>query len=362
MYELELQQCMYELELQQCSTNSLFNFKKLFFMEFNNLLSIFYNQEKNCLIIITKCKIYTLNTNISDKSYTTYRAYIFIPNIIDYQYLLNENILFVINDKQLEKINITTCQRNFICDITKVRYIKYISDNEFYCLKDTGISILNIKTMHEICIWKPVKNKKIKYGCKPLLTPNNLLVPINNGNKIICIEINTHIISEYYKRSFDCVLQFGDISDDNIFITLYKKSIEIRNANNINQVIYRFREKDIPIPIPLTEIYKYNISIIGNYSFIRIYDIKNMIYNGITINLSNYSITEHYNYILKENISTENDMREKIFYILPYKTKDETPNMLLVSHTYFTYKSVTTPIKIIKSSKQCIRIVSMKND
>ena len=44
--------------------------------------------------------------------------------------------------------------------------------------------------MNEICIWKPVKNKKIKYGCKPLLTPNNLLVPINNGNKIICIEIN----------------------------------------------------------------------------------------------------------------------------------------------------------------------------
>ena len=347
---------MYELELQHCRTNSLFDFKKISSMEFKDLLSIFYNQEKNCLIIITKYKIFILNTNISDKSYTTYCASISIPNIIDCQYLLNENILFVINDKQLEKINITTRQRYFICDITKVRYIIYISDNEFYCLKDTGISILNIKSRNEICIWKPVKNKKIKYGCKPLLTPNNLLVPINNGNKVICIEINTHLTSEYYKRSFDCVLQFGDISDDNIFITLYKKSIEIRNTNNINQVIYRFGEKDIPIPISLTEAYKYNISIIGNYSFIRIHDLKNMIYYGITINLSNYSITEHYNYILKDDISTDNDMREKIFYILPYKTKAETPNMIVVSQSYIIYSEAHKPCT------QYIRIVSMKND
>ena len=31
----------------------------------------------------------------------------------------------------MEKINITTRQRYFICDITKVRYIIYISDNEW---------------------------------------------------------------------------------------------------------------------------------------------------------------------------------------------------------------------------------------
>ena len=42
-----------------------------------------------------------------------------------------------------------------------------------------------------------------------------------------------------------------------------------------------------------------------------------MIYYGITINLSNYSITEHYNYILKDDISTYNDISEKILYILP---------------------------------------------
>jgi len=229
-------------------------------------------------------------------------------------------------------------------------------------MKDNFISILNIKTMNEICIWKPIKNKKIKYGCKPLLTPNHLLVPINNGNKIICIEINTHITSEYYKKSFDCVLQFGDISDDNIFIILYKKSIEIRNTNNINQIIYRFEEKDIPIPIPLTETYKYNISIIGNYSFIRIYEQKNMIYHGITINLFNYSITEHYNHMLKENILTSNDIRDKICYILPYKTKDETPNMIVVSHDYYTYQRCTNQMMPCECYYQNIRSISMKND
>jgi len=283
---------------------------------------------------------------------------IIMPNIIDYSYIMDDNILFVLTDKQLWKVNITTRRSNLICDITNVRYINYISDDELYCMKDNSISILNIKTMNEFDVWKPIKNKKIKYGCKPLLIPNYLLVPINNGNKIICIETNTHIISKDYKRSFDCILQFGDISEDNILITLYKNSIDIRNTNNINQVIYRFEKKDIPIPIPLTETYKYNISIIGNYSFIRIYEHKKMIYYGLTINLSNYKITKHNNYILKENIFENNYTKEKIFYILPYNTKDEIPNMFMVYHKYFTCNQQ----KDLCYGDIGIGIVSMKND
>lgn len=151
------------------------------------------------------------------------------------------------------------------------------------------------------------------------------------------------------------MLRFSNISDDNIFIILYKKSIEIRNARDINQVIYRFEEKDIPIPIILTEGFKYNLSIIGNYSFIRIYDIKKILYSGITINLSNYNITKHIS-----NMQTTDN--EKICYILPYNTQNETPNMLVLSHLYDVRVSNIGKWSIRKYDRTYFRIVSMKND
>jgi len=323
-------------------------------MCFEDIYDVFYNQDRNVIIYISRYRVYIANLNLPNYNYT--KSSIFIPNIIDYSYVLNENILYVINNKTLDKINITTQQQyRDICNTVNVQYIIYVPDDEIYCMNDNGISILNTKTTNQFDVWKPLKNKKIKYGCKPLLTPDGLLVPINNGNKLICIETKTHIISEVYKRTFDCVVRFSDISDDNIFIIVYKKSIEIRNTRNINQVLYRFEEADIPIPFPLTEGFKYNLSIIGNYSFIRIYDIRKILYSGLTINLTNYNITKHIS-----NIHASDN--EKICYILPYNTQDDTPNMIVLSHVYDVRESNIGNHLIRKYDRTYFRIVSMKND
>lgn len=317
-------------------TTSIFGFKDLVQVD-EKIDCVFYNQDKNTVIYITKNRIYILNVDIPNSKYICYTSSIFIINIIDYSYDLHENILYVVNDKQLTKINITTKQPRFICIITNIQYIIYISDNDMYCIKDNGISILNIKTMKQFDVWKPAKNKKVEYSCKPLLTPDGLLVSINNGNKLIFIEANTHISSDVYKRSFDCILHISDISDNNIFIILYKKSVEIRNSNNINEIIHR--SEKIDIPNPLTKTYKYNISIIGNYSFIIIHDCKeNVLYYGFILNLSNYNITNY-------NITNYEYL---MYSIIPYDITNEMPNMLIVSH-----KSYRDSI---------IRVVYMKDD
>ncbi len=74
-----------------------------------------------------------------------------------------------------------------------------------------------------------------------------------------------------------------------------------------------------------------------------------------------FTIVKFFNYISNDN-SKSNDFSEKIFYILPYKINDETPNMLLISQEYHARKIGTNIPEIGTGHFQHFRVVSMKND
>ena len=58
----------------------------------------------------------------------------------------------------------------------------------------------------------------------------------------------------------------------------------------------------------------------------------------------------------------QEDNDDKIFYILPYNTKNETPNMLVVSHNYYVKTHGLDKPRIDRNSRTYLRVVYMKDE
>ncbi len=359
----------YEKRIHCDHTNPIFSFKDLYRTSKSiPIVDVFYHPSENTIIFFTKYRLYLLKLDVKDYCYRCSNFSFFIPNIVDYTYHPSNKLpyLLIASDTQLQLLDINTEQISVISQITQIQYLVNYSETELYCLRDNNIILVNYITRNQQEIWKPVKNKQVKYGCKPLSVPEGLLIPLNNANKLICLEHKTYRVSEVTKKTYDCLIRFSDIYKEHYFICLYKKSIEIRDTRDINQVIYRLEEEDIPIPFPISKLYQYNLAIVGNYLFIRIYHEEDKTYQGMTLNLSSYLTTKHLdgNTIYYDNDDNRYQNRfqnhDKIFYLLPFRSQDKTPNMLVVSHHY-CYDHDLSGYRM-KSIYYQFRVIYLRND